>query len=365
MPVLGNGCNKGFGLTLLLATTLGAAEPIEMGPFPTREMFPLALASMVYQPVDPTPIGTGRWQAAFHHVRGNTFEFSEILKTQAPRDVAGRVVLTRDFVLAHAAEYASIPLIFYFDEEVVRSSLRLRTGLTDRTDLWAEIPFQSHSGGKLDGVIEGFHKLGFEQYGRDQVAKNQLVLVVMAYGQLLFYNDESIRGKTQDPIVGITHQFVKRDTWNLSGYASVKPPFTTTYQVYKSGWDQTYGLSARWQPGARHVFYAGAAYIRRPHGNAAYSSDPLGGPRNGIGAHAAWEYRRSANWRPFFQLYFQTGLLREQVYQKLDRASLQHDLGLHWTFQKNTVITAHYMNNISHNANTADMSLGLSLDMRF
>ncbi|MDP2877247.1 MAG: DUF3187 family protein [Holophaga sp.] len=350
---------------MAIAAVLVAEDPVELGPFPTREMFPLAQASAVYQPIDPTPLGVGRWRATFNHVRGNTFEFSDILKSQAPRDVSGRVFLTREFVLAHAAEYATIPLIFYFDEEVVRSTVRVRRGITEHTDLWAEIPFQTHSGGKLDGVIEGFHSLGFEQYGRDRVGKYQLVMVVMAYGKLLFYNDESIRGKTQDPTLGITHQFAKGEAWNLSAYASVKPPLTSTYAVYRSGWDQTYGVTGRWQPLARHVLYFGGAFVRRPKGNVAYTTMTLGGPRDGLGAHAAWEYRRSARWRPFFQLYYQTGLLKPQIYQKLDRPSLQHDLGLHWTVRRNATLSFHYMNNITHNENTADMSLGLSLDMRF
>lgn len=349
----------------LLGLALGAQDVQEIGPFPTRDMFPLAMPSMVYQPVDPTPVGQGRWSVSLHHVRGNTFEFSDILKTQAPRDSEGRIAITKDFVLAHASEYASIPLIFYFDEEIARLTLRARYGLGPRTEVWMEIPFQTHSGGIFDSLIEGFHKLGFEQAGRDRVAKNQLVLVVMANGKLLFYNDESIRGKTQDPVLGLSHQIAANDRWRLSLYAAVKPPMTDTYSVYRSGWDQSYGFSARWQPLRNHVFYGGGALIMRPHGNAEYTSMTLGGPRNTLGAHMAWEYRRNPRWRPFFQLYYQTGFLRPQVYQKLDRPSLQHDLGLHWNPRRNWVLSFHYMNNITHNENTADMSMGLRLERRF
>jgi len=344
---------------------LGAQEIAEFGPAPTRDMFPLSLSTLVYQPVDPMPLGMGRWQLSLDHVRANTFEFSDILKTQAPRDVQGRVAITREFVLAHAAEYASIPLIFYFDEEVVRSSLRLRYGIGESTDLWAELPFQTHSGGHLDSVIEGFHSLGFEQYGRDRVVKDQLVLVVMAKGQLLFYNDAAVRGKTQDPTLGLTHRLTSGADWTLSGYASLKPPLTTTYAVYRSGWEQSYGLSGAWQPRPRHVFYLGAAFIHRPRGNAEYTAMTQGGLRDTFGAHGGWEYRSRSRVHPFFQLYFQTGMMRPQAYQKLDRVSLQHDLGFHWHFRPQAAFSFHYVNNITHNENTADMSLGLSLDMRF
>ena len=59
------------------------------------------------------------------------------------------------------------------------------------------------------------------------------------------------------------------------------------------------------------------------------------------------------------------GYLPTQVYQKLDQYSLQHDLGFHWLLWKNTTLTFRYLNNITHNENTADMGLGLSVDARF
>jgi hypothetical protein len=338
---------------------------MEFGPFPTREMFPLFLPTLAYQPVDPTPLGEGRWRVSLDHIRANTFEFSDILKTQAPRDALGRVAITQAFVLDRAAEYAAVPLIFFFDEEISRTSLRVRYGLTERTDLWAELPFQSHGGGYLDGVIEGFHSLGFEQYGRDRVIQNQLTLVVMTRGELKFFSDQSIRGKTQDPTLGILHRFASGATWGLSAFAAIKPPLTSTYNVYRSGWDYTLGLTGRWQPAPRHVFFFGGAYIGRPPGSTAYNNLAFGGMRDGWGAHGTWEYRRWPRFHPFFQLYAQSAYLHPQPYQKLDRPSLQHDVGFHWPLRRDLALTFRYLNNITHNENTADMGLGLSLDARF
>jgi len=67
-------------------------------------MFPLFLVSQAYQPVDPTPVGQGRWRLAMVDLRANTFEFSEVLKDRVPRDPSGRAVITRAYVEAHAAE---------------------------------------------------------------------------------------------------------------------------------------------------------------------------------------------------------------------------------------------------------------------
>ena len=355
------------GLPILLCglLPLRGQETLELGPFPTREMFPLFLAPMAYQPVDPTPLGCGRWRVSLDHIRANVFEFSDVFKGQSNRDPAGRVTVTRDFVQAHAAEFRPIPLLFFLDEEIVRTSLRVRYGLSEKTDLWAELPFQSHTGGYLDGIIEGFHSLGFEQYGRDRVVRNQLTLMVMTHGELQFYNDQPIRGKTQDPTVGVIHRVVSGSTWNLSTYVALKPPLTSTYGIYRSGWDHTVGVTTRWQPSQCHVFYAGVGFIRRPGGNYAYNTVAFGSMGDGWGLHGTWEYRRWRHVRPFFQLYAQSGYLPKQPNLKFDRPSLQHDLGIHWQFRRNATFTFHYLNNITHNENTADMGLGLSLTTLF
>jgi len=347
------------GLWLMMGGLLAAQEPMEMGPVPTREMFPLYLITQGYQPVDPTPLGTGRWRVDLERIQSNTFEFSGIFKTQPVQDIEGRVRVTREFVEAHAAEYRDLPLVFFFDEEITRTTLRVRHGIGEATDLWAEWPFQSHSGGRLDHLVEAFHSLGFEQYGRDLVVKDQLTLVVMERGELRFYSDHGIRGKPQDPVIGLTHRLFAHDRGCLSLAFSVKPPITRTYDVYRSGWDHTLALTGRWQPSQAHVFHYGAGYVARPHGSSAHTG--FGAFRDGLGAHAGWEWRPSPRFRPFLQLLYQSGYLRPQVYQKLDRPSLQHDLGFHWQLGRRTVFTFRYLNNITHNENTADMGFVLGL----
>lgn len=341
-----------------------AAAPLEIGPLPTREMFPMFLVTQAYRPVDPTPVGQGRWRFSLEAMRANTFEFSEVFKERTP-DTQGRVSITREYVDAHAADFADVPLVFYFDEEIVRVEAHARYGLTDHTDLWLQVPFQSHDGGFLDGLIEGFHKLGFEQFGRDYVQRDQLTLVVMEHGKVTFFNQERIRGKTQDPTLGLLHRFLERGPWRLSAHVSLKPPMTRMYGAYRAGWDPTAGLSARYQSSARHVFYGGFGHVARTPGSEAYNRIEDNGFRNGWGAHATWEYRPGGKWRPFIQLYWQSGYLEKHPYQMLDQPSLQHDLGVHWQVHPRAVLSFRYLNNLTHNANTADMGLGLNLTARF
>lgn len=351
-----------LALGLAAGIALGAQD-LEPGPSPTREMFPLFLTTMVYQPVDPAPLGRGRWRVDLDHMRANTFEFSDVFKGAPPG--AGRIAVTREFAEATAAAYAGLPVLFYFDEEVVRTSLKVRAGLSEHTDIWVELPFISQGGGGLDSAIEGFHSLGFKQFGRDRVRKDQLTVAVMAHGRLQFYSDRPMRGKTQDPTFGLTHRFLARPGLDLSLYAAVKPPLTTMYGVYRSGWDHGLGLTARWRVAPDHALYGGVGVIRRPRGTLAFTTLPFGRMAGGWGGHATWEYRRWKRLRPFVQLYAQSGFLPEQPYQKLHRPSLQHDVGCRWLLRGNAALTFRYLNNITHNENTADMGLGLSLTATF
>ena len=135
MPKVKGILGGGLAWLLLGGLPVLSQELMELGPVPTREMFPLFLPPLVYQPVNPTPVGQGRWRVSLDHVRANTFEFSEVFKDQVPRDAQGRVAITKAFILSQSAQYAALPLVYYFDEEIVRTTLRVRYGLTDRTDV--------------------------------------------------------------------------------------------------------------------------------------------------------------------------------------------------------------------------------------
>lgn len=348
--------------TALLLPALAAEVP-DPGPAPTREMFPLYLIAMAYQPVDPQPLGRGRWQVELEHMQANTFEFSDVFKERTPRDAQGRVFVTRDYVLAQAADYAQLPLVFFFDAEAARTVLRLRRGITADADLWIELPFTSLGGGHLDGPIEAFHRLGFEQFGRDRVARDRITFVVMEKGSLRFYSDAPIRGKTQDPVLGGLRRLVRSPRWTLSAAVSVKPPLTRAYGTYQTGWDHSLAVTGRWTGLPGQTIHFGAGYVRRPHGNAAFQDFPEGNFRDGVGAHLGWQ--RQGRVAPFLQLYWQSGYLHAQPRQKLDRPSLQHDLGCHLALGPRTRFTVRYLNNLTHNENTADMGLAISLTRTF
>jgi len=351
-------------LALAAGLALGAQD-LETGPAPTREMFPLYLSTLAYQPVAPAPLGRGRWRVDLDHMRANTFEFSDVFKSVPPGEPPGRITATRERAEATAAAHPEMPVLFYFDDEVQRTSLRVRVGLSERTDAWVEVPFVSHGGGELDGAIEGVHALGFKQFGRDRVRQDQMTVAVMAYGRLAFYTDQPLRTRAQDPTFGVVHRFLARPGLDVSFHVTLKPPVTALYGTFRSGWDHGLGVAARWQAAPDHVLHGGLGLIRRPRGTLAYSNLPFGRMSGGWGGHGTWEYRRWKRIRPFIQLFAQSGFLPAQPHQKLHRPSLQHDVGFHWLLPGRAALTFRYLNNITHNENTADMGLGLSFSTAF
>ncbi len=354
-----------------LLASLGPCLPVcgqdplayDPGVAPTRELFPLQLIPLSYQPLSPRPVGVGRWQVSLHSARSNVFEFSDAIKNGPPRDLQGRVLLTRDYWNQHAGDYAHLPFAFWFDEEVLRTTIDVRTGLGPRTDAFLQWAWVSHTGGALDSTIERFHSvLGFRQWGRDLVARNQLVVAMMARGQVTFYSDDPIKRKPQDPVLGIVHQLMEGSSGGLSLTASVKPPLTKTYDVYQSGWDTQAGLSGWWDFAPGHQLTYGAAYTHRATGSAAYEQI---GYRHEAGGHLGLRWRTKKALQPYLQLQFLSGFARPIEGATFHRPAFTHDLGLHWFFTPRAFATFRYVNNVSHNENTADMAFAVGITARF
>lgn len=333
----------------------------DLGPLPTRNMFTLLQAPMTYQPQSPVLVGRGHWRVSLQVVRANVFEFSDAIKDDPPPGFSDRLRVDRATVEAWATRYKADPFIFYFDEEMTRTTLQVRTGIGPRTDLWVELPVEAHSGGVLDGPIEAFHSaLGFSQWGRDLVAKNQAVVATIRYGQVTFYDQGSSRPKLQDPLIGIVHQISNHGTSGLALTATVKPGLTKAYGVFQSGWDWEGGLSG-WFKRGRSTFYYGAAYTHRGRGNTGYNRLDY---TNDLGAHFTWQGFNDRKVQPFLQLYYLSGFSTPQPFAKLNGYSLQHDLGFHWFITPKAALTFRYVNNISHNENTDDASFGVGLTVK-
>lgn len=346
-------------LPLALVASALAAQDFDPGPAPTRDLFPLRLMTLGLQPISGKPVGEGRWQVAFHSTRANVFEFSDLLKADPPRSVGGRLVPDRAYWEGYAAAHPNEPFVFWFDAEIIRTTLRIRYGLGPRTDVFTEGAWESQTGGTLDSVIERFHSAtGFKQFGRDLVARHQFSIATLAGGKVAFYRDSPTRRKPQDPVLGVVHQLAD----GLSLTATVKAPLTTTYDAYRAGWDAQLGLSGWWRGGGHREFTWGAAYTHRGKGNEAYKAV---GFVDELGLHGGIRWRTASRFQPYLQLQLMSGFTGKRPGATFDRPSFQHDLGVHWRFGAATALTLRYVNNISHNENTMDMAFAAGVTARF
>ncbi|BDU78373.1 DUF3187 family protein [Mesoterricola sediminis] len=349
-------------LALALGLSLQAQAPLEPGPLPTRNMFTLLQAPMTYQPLDPRPTGRGAWQFSLTHVESNVFEFSDLIKDHPPAWLNGRVTLDRARLEALGAAYPQASFLFWFDEQISRTTLQVRHGLTDRTDVFLELPVERHGGGGLDGPIEAFHgAFGFGQWGREEVARDQAVVATFRNGKLDFLRLGPSATRLQDPVLGLVHQLRASERGGLSATLAVKPPLANAYGTFRAGWDVAAGFSGWWRPTPGQTVYAGAAWTFRGRGNAAYDRLDY---RPDLGAHLTWEGRRGRAVQPFLQLYFLSGFSTPRPFAKLHEGSLQHDLGVHVHLSPRAFLTLRYINNITHHENTDDASFAAGVTVK-
>lgn len=327
----------------------------------TRDMFPLNLISIPYTPLRATPLGQGNSLISLQVVRSNTFEFSGLIKSLLEPDLHGRVKVDRVGAETLAREHPDEPLIYFFDMEVQRTVLDFRVGLTPKTDLGLALAWQGTSGGLLDNVIEGFHQLGFKQVGRENIANDQLSIVVIQRGEVVVFSQRSTRAHPEDPILTVLQRIHESADWTISLSGSLKVPLTRWNGVYRSDWDASASLLCQWRPSEHHTIDLGGGYLRR--GIKDGGPSPFFIKDQGAG-HLGWEWRRWPWVRPYFLLIGTSGLVSAEPGSKLHKSALIHDVGIHLRLGKSTALTLSYINNISHNENTADVGVALRLSVR-
>jgi hypothetical protein len=332
-----------------------------MGPQSTRDMFPPQLSMLCYRPDSPTPLGKGGFQFGLTHYEGNTFEYSLSIRDHMHSSL-GRLWVDRS-TAEHIAQIGSqLPLIYFIDEETLRSEIDLKYGLSDSLDIALQIPLQSRTSGFLDGLIEDVHRLGFEQYGRSDIAKNRITTFVVQKGQVTYYNEEGSWRKWENPTLSLSQLVFDQNRLRVSLSTHVQLPLTSN-EGHKARCEYSLQANARWELNSSNIFYFGFGHISRER-SAELNELNLETFNHGQGANIGWEYRDGSRIRPFAQLYYQSGYFKNDPNDSLNRYSILCDLGFHWQIYTKTVLTLSYINNLSHNQNTADMSLAFRIAYR-
>ena len=352
-----------LSLVLFLPSVVAAEEPWpDPGPPSSRDLFPLNLVPLTYRPVGARTVGEGQWRVSFQVTRSNTFEFSDLIKDRLSRDTSGRITVGPAGTAQFAASLPNEPLLFFFDGEVQRTELSFRRGLTRDTDVALTLGWQSIDGGFMDGLIEGFHKLGFEQGGREAITRDQLTFAIIQSGQVVYFSQTPIRLHPVDPVFAVIHRLHEGPALTVSLLGALQIPATRFAGEFRSNWDSSAGLTFEWRPTPDQAVNGGGAYLRR---------NMQGGPgprpfliKDQIAGHLGWEWRGWARVRPFLVLVYHDSLTSQGPGATLDKPSVIHDLGVHVRLGPRSALSFSYVNNITHNENTADMGLALRLAVR-
>lgn len=332
------------------------------GPPSTRDLFPLNLVPLTYRPVGANTIGKGEWRFSFQVTRSNTFEFSDLIKDRLGRDSSGRISVDQAGTEKFARSLPNEPLVYFFDAEIQRTEFSLRYGMTQNTDVAVTMGWQSIGGGFMDGLIEDFHKLGFEQTGRNAIAQNQLTTAIIQKGQVIYFSQTPVRYRPVDPVLAIIHRFYEDSNLTLSFLGALQIPATTFEGQFRSNWDSSAGLVLQWRPRHNQVINGGAAYLRREmRGGNGVNPFLI---KDQIAGHLGWEWQGWRRIRPFLVLVYHDGLTSQGPGATLDKPSVNHDLGVHVRLSDRVALTCSYINNITHNENTSDMGLALRLAVR-
>jgi len=184
-------------------------------------MTPPAILTLGFMPSSASLIGKGRWGFESHYSSANVFLMTDSVKTFLEDRGVPDSPLPSDFQgILESADGD----VFYFDGEIGFFNFGVHYGMTDRIQLFAELPYYTFSGGQLDHSIMEFHDFfGIGQAGRDLVARDQYQ-VLMRFGDGVFSMADAPRDGFGDPTIGLRHALpFFKGPWTAAMEWAVKP----------------------------------------------------------------------------------------------------------------------------------------------
>lgn len=122
------------------------------------------------------------------------------------------------------------------DGETYRFVLAARYGIAKGFECGIDIPYVVHSGGFLDGFIEGFHSFfGFPGGGRENAPRNRLLYEYAVNGSDRVNRSDSVSGLGDIRISGAMQLYGKEDEAAVALRASLKLPTGDSGRLLGSG----------------------------------------------------------------------------------------------------------------------------------
>jgi hypothetical protein len=249
-------------LTLGAAATTGPAFGDDLyGPLRERDLSPFGFVRLDMHPSHAVAIEPGTW--AFESTIGyqNTWALSPNVEHYLHSiEPLGRHQLTQADVQA----IQNLPGENYLvDTELGLYELTAHYKISTRWSLYLIGGAVSYQGGFLDGAIEKFHStLGFSDFGRPAVRRNDVNVVFDLKGVQATYLGLPTRGGLLDPVVGLRYTGITLPgSWRLVLESAVKPSFQGEKLLRSTG-RTDYGLQAALQwVGNRQAVYINTSAV--------------------------------------------------------------------------------------------------------
>lgn len=143
--------------------------------------------------------------------------------------------LTLDYASNYVAD-ANNRETLILDGESARLTMGGRWGFKDRIELGWEIPFLFFGGGFLDNFIIDYHStFGFPQGGRDQAARNRLIMRYEKDGQELLKKEGASYGIGDVKLYGAWQIYERKHKTALSLHTCLKLPTGNSDHLQGSG----------------------------------------------------------------------------------------------------------------------------------
>lgn len=219
-------------LVALPGTAIADLASPSAGPIPVANLTPFVQTRL--EPGVPRPVRgrIGEWSLDMTLSYGNTFIMSDNVRDHLEQR-GGRRALDADDV---AALDATGEDYYYLDANVARMSLEATVRASRRFTGFVRIPVIHRGGGRVDSLIEGFHDaFGFDDAGRDLVARDRLQGIARLGGDRVTQLDPRTGTYLGDPVLGLRHDAGHWLGWDWQWTAAVKPSLRRARIVVASG----------------------------------------------------------------------------------------------------------------------------------
>lgn len=169
-----------------------------------RDLTPFGLLRLDLRPPNEQAMMGGNWAFEFDFSYQNTFAMSNNVRAYLEGRGAGRTPLSP----ADAAAIQALPGdAFYLDGEFGHFDFTAHRRLGKRWTASLTVPYLVYGSSALDGLVENFHHyFGFNQQGRDLVARHRFQLVYDIGGVQFGELTRRRAGGLADPVLTLRYQ---------------------------------------------------------------------------------------------------------------------------------------------------------------